>query len=395
MIPKKLRETWAFLFLEFQLVLWYIFLNMQFLLALLISLTSVSAFASKARIRALADSPHLVDPAAVYQRPLQINELENFATFESGITLPSGFSDGAEASLSYAFNDKSRWQVALGHQDPLIGSSRLLLSSMSGTAYPLMQNALNLLYGFKGEDTNYVMGVFTSKSDDKTAILSETSIGVSAGIQMGSLEFFGSYGASNVAESGVHKFDGSGSLVTNVYYNLDSTTFFLTWTRLPGRSETNGVENEMHTSQAVVLGVADSKLKDDYDFFWGTQVISRKIDCHARNTLECERSFTSTAVPAWFGMEVQLKPWLIFRGSVKQSFLIDQTRDEVGYPAAVISGANGAVSDFGSAANSTVVAMGLGLKFKNTLIDGLLKAATSQNITQNDFLTQLAITYNF
>ena len=58
----------------------------------------------------------------------------------------------------------------------------------------------------------------------------------------------------------------------NIFYNLDSTTFFLNWTRSPGRSSFSGFEDEFHTTQSVFLGVVDSRLKDDSDVFWGGEV---------------------------------------------------------------------------------------------------------------------------
>ena len=356
---------------------------------------SISAQASRSRLDSLARSPHLVDSQSVYSRPLGVFELDPYLALETGLSAPTGASDAAEGSVLIALSPNSKVLLSLGHQNDLIVGPRLFLNAVSGSALPLSQNPVHLFYGYKDEDTNYVASVSYSRLNDKVADITEESSEFSAGVEMGALQLFGSYVILNSAQSAGVRSNGAGAGSANIFYNLDSTTFFLTWNLSRAKSAINEVENEFHTVQNAQLGLVDSKIKEERDYFWGGQAVTTKVDCHTRVSLDCSGSFTRTRVPVWIGIEGQMESWLIVRASITQNFLIDQIKDEVGYPAAVVPGANGAVSDIGAGYNSTVVGFGAGFKFGNLLIDGSLKAATSQTLGQNDFLTQSAITYSF
>ena len=90
-----------------------------------------------------------------------------------------------------------------------------------------------------------------------------------------------------------------------------------------------------------------------------------------------------------------MNDWLIFRGSVKQSFLVSITKDEFGYPASVVKGADGTISNIAVGETDTVISSGLGFKFKELILDGTLATSTTQKIDLNNFLTQVALTYKF
>lgn len=356
---------------------------------------SVSAQASKSRLDSLGRSPHLVDSQSVYSRPLGIFELDPYLSLESGNSSPTGANDGSEGSLLQTTSPNSRVLLLLGHQGELTIAPRLFLNAVSGSAFPLSQNPLHLFYGYKAEDTNYVASVSYSRLQDKINSTSETSSEFSAGVEMGSLQLFGSYVVVNSAEAGGIKLNGAGGGAANIFYNLDTTTFFLTWSLSRAKSSINEVEDEFHSIQMAQLGLVESKIKEERDYFWGGQVVTTKVDCHTQASAVCSGSFTRTRVPVWIGLEGQMESWLILRASITQNFLIDQLKDEVGYPAAAVAGGNGAISEIGAGYNSTVVGFGAGLKFGNLLFDGSFKAATSQTLGQNDFLTQSAVTYNF
>lgn len=352
-----------------------------------------SAFAGKARLLALANSPHLIDPQSALARPLMIHELDPFLSFELGKTTPVGSADGAELIAAFALNENSRILFGMGHQDSMVILPRLLLNSLSGNVFKLQQNPVNLVYGYRAEDTNYILGASYSHMDNKGAALSETSTGGSLGVEMGALQLFGRYQFVNAAESSGQKFTGAGAMSANVYYNLDSTTFYLTWNKSDAKASAAGTENDFHAQQVFKLGVVDSKIKDDNDYFWGLEAISSRIDCKTRFSVPCDRSFVSYKLPVWIGFESHPKNWVVLRASILQNFLLDESKDEVGYPGVV--GGNGLISDYGQGVNSTLVAMGAGLKFDNYLLDGLISGSTSQKLDQTDFLTQFGLTYTF
>lgn len=368
---------------------------MKHVLLLFPLLFCFSALASKSRLNSLARSPHLIDSQSVYSRPLGVFELEPYLALESGVSSPTGLNDGAEASVLANASSNSKILISFGHQDELIAPSRLFLNALAGNSLPLTHNPLYFFYGYKDEDTNYLASASYSQLNDKVGGTKETSSHVSAGVEMGSLQLFGSFVAVNTAESGGIEMNGSGGGSASVFYNLDSTTFYFTWNMTRAKSSTGSIENEFHVVQTGKLGFVDSKIKEERDYFWGGEVITTRVDCKTRASADCSDSFTRTRVPVWIGIEGQMEPWLVLRGSISQNFLIDQIKDEVGYPAAAVPGGSGAVSDIGAGSSSTVVGFGAGFKFGNLLFDGSFAGATTQTVDQNSFLTQSAITYNF
>ena len=95
------------------------------------------------------------------------------------------------------------------------------------------------------------------------------------------------------------------------------------------------------------------------------------------------------------GLEVQALSWLAIRSSITQTFFVDQSRDEVGYPTAALPASNGALSEFPNGANNTKVSAGLGINFNKISVDGSLISSTTQQLNQNNFLTQLGVKYAF
>ena len=70
---------------------------MKQLIIIAIALVSTNAFATRARVMALGNSPHLVDTQTVYSNPADMMVMGDYVTFESGIT-----GAGAEGSATGA-----------------------------------------------------------------------------------------------------------------------------------------------------------------------------------------------------------------------------------------------------------------------------------------------------
>lgn len=360
----------------------------------------MQALASKARVHALGDSLHLVDPQTIYSNPLDLTSLANLVSLESGITASTSALDGAEAIVSYGINQNQRIAFSMGHQDPSVVDSRNLINVLGGTAFEMAQNPIHFFYAMEDTLTTWAIGFSYSNKEDKFSQLNEKSIGASAGIELGNLQFSSLYIFSNSVDAlAGKKFDGSGYWQTTLSYLLENTTMEMVYTTSKAKlSTTTGTliqENELHVKSVISLGLADVSPRDGNDFFWGAQVVSTTINCKINLSVGCDKAYTQTVLPAWFGVETQIADWLIFRGSVKQSFLVSITKDEFGYPASVANGATGAVSNLAAAANDTVVSSGLGFNFKELTIDGSLASSTPQSLNLNNFLTQIGLTYKF
>ncbi len=369
---------------------------MKKLLFAVLVLLQTQAFATKARVQALAYSGHLTDEQYIFSDALYANYLGNFVSLESGAVLATNTTTSttnAEGMLGYKLDDKSTMVFSFGRQDDLVINGRILSNAL-GTTYTMTQNPVHVFYGTKTDSANYAFGLSYSNFKDKVTSATESSANLSLGAEVGPWQYYGSYVFVNSVE-GASKFDGAGALSVNAYYTGESFQAYLTVNRGVAKSSTTGVENESHTTQVIYLGLLETHQKDGNDLFWGAQVVAATADCKVTGSAVCDQKFTSTTLPVWIGFEAQGTTWLTLRGSITQSVLINQSKDEVGYPAGAFPGTTGGLSEFAAGANSTVVAAGLGLNFKNVVIDGTLSTATTQTVDTTNFLSQVALKYNF
>ncbi len=369
---------------------------MNKLFFVLIIFLSVESMATKARVQALADSFHLSDPQTVYSKPIDLISLPNFFEIESGVTASSNVLNGAEAMISYGFSENQRFALSLGHQNESVAESRNLINTLGGAAFEMQQNPIHLFYSFEESLYAYALGAMYSRKNDKLSDRSENSVGLTGSIELGSLQVISAYNFVNTAESvGGKKFDGGGYWQTTLSYLLENTTIELVYQTSRAKMTSPSGENELHVKNVISLGLADTSLRDGSDFFWGAQIVSTVINCKISLSFGCDKVFTRTVLPAWFGVETPISDWLTFRGSVKQSFVVSVTKDEFGYPASVVNGGTGAVTNFASGENDTVVSSGLGLKFKSLTIDGTISTATTQTLDSSNFLSQVGMSYYF
>lgn len=365
-----------------------------------ITIISVNAFASKARVQALSNSLHLIDSQTIYKNPLDLLGLENFVSAEMGLTAATSLVDGAEAMISYGFKENQRLAFSVGHQDESVTDARIFINTLTTANFELAQNPLYVFYSIEDSLTSYAMGISYSGKSDKVTGLKESSASLSAGAEMGNLQISSLYTFVNSAEAlAGKKLDASGYWQTTLSYLLESTTveFKYITSRAKMSTELGALknDNELHVKNVITLGLADLSSRDGSDFFWGAEVVSTSINCKINLSSGCNKNFTRTVLPAWFGVETEVSDWLIFRGAVKQSFLINITKDEFGYPASIVSGATGVTSNIASGENDTMISSGLGFKFKNLIFDGTLASSSTQKFDLTNFLSQASLTYLF
>lgn len=370
---------------------------MKILVSIAVLCLSVNAFATKARLQALSNSFHLVDPQTVYGNPLDILGMKNFIALESGATTPAGTTDNAEGAISYGINENTQVAVSLGHNDDAIMGVRSLVNTTQGLTYTTPQNPIHLFYGFKGSEVTYALGLSYSNKNDKKNDLKESSSLASFGVGLGNLQVYALYTFTNeVDAAGGKKFEGGGFLNLAGRYALDTTTLGLDLYQAKAKSSTNGTEDVAFSYQSIVFGLVDLRSKDGSDYFYGAQFVVTNL-----KNRTADKDMKRTTLPIWFGIETKGTEWLTIRGSIQQTVLVNQTKDDAGFAAGdgYLTGATGAVSDFSAGPNNTTVAMGIGLTFKNVTVDGTLKgligSAANQQIDQNNFLSQVGLTYNY
>lgn len=378
---------------------------MKKLLLIAISLVTVNAFATKARLTALGNAFNVVDSYGIFTNPLRIHQFNNLVSLETGKTSATSTTDNAEGLFYYTLTEKARIAVALGDNDAMMQTGRRFINAQAGlvagtTAYVTPQNMLHVFYGLNEGDNVYAGGIFLSSKNDKiTATNSkENSAGLSIGMKNGVNAAYITAGLTNTAEQGAIKFDGSGytklSLRTtqmDLMWGFD----FVSWT---AKSTTiaSSTENYSYANQNFGLRVAKSIKTEGSEVFYGANINQQTVECKTNASAACTEKFTRTSVPVFIGLEVNAADWLTLRGSVTQS-IMDTYKDEAALSASSgISGATGGTSEFGAGPNTTAVAAGVGVKFNKITLDGTITtAAAPQTIDTTSLMSQVGLTYNF
>lgn len=372
---------------------------MKKLLILVLSLLSVNAFATKARLTALGSSFHLVDEQFGYTNPMNFHFLGNMVALETGLTTSTNTRNNAEGLVSYGMSDTSRIVFELGKNDDNVLAGRTLINSIVGAGtYIVPQNMAHLFYGTQSGDMIYYGGVYYSNKDDKFNNATESSSGLSFSVKSGPSILFVNYSLVNSVEAAAGtKFDGAGNVKLALRHRADDMVYGLDVISWTAKSSTAGTENESFGNQSIFLrALKSTKAENGSEVFYGAQVVSTTVTCKVTGSAACSTKFARMTLPVWIGVEANAADWLTIRGSITQTVLVNSTKDDIGLPATSgVSGANGAVSDLSAAANNTAVAAGLGFKFKSITVDGTLAGATTQALNQANFLSQLGMTYKF
>lgn len=376
---------------------------MRKILALTLVLASSQAFATKARTAALANSFHLVDTQTEFSSPYHMFSIPDFASVEFGKTDATSTTDGAEALTKFSVNENSKLLIAVGHKDETVQSQRKLLNSVAGVTLKTQQNPIEMIYGMKDSSgTIWAGGLYYSNYRDKMADNNETSSGLRLAASHGDFKWKLNLGLVNKVQDAA-----AGTMTNQPYTNVGLRYGFdkehklgLDYTMWNIKmDDLAGTEVQSHEYQNIKLQYVYTVQADENDLFYGVAVDSTTL----KNKM-ADKKLTRLALPVWIGFEHHADEMFVLRGSVKQT-IFAQSKDDSGYPAGSIDGAfGGAASEMAAEPNNTEVAVGLGWKFQQVILDGTLaglvnKASTpavgSQQVNSNTLLAQAGITYNF
>ena len=357
---------------------------MKKLLVIAVALASVNAFATRARVTALANSPHLVDTQTVYTNPSDIFGLGDYVTLETGLTTGTNSSNQAEGMVVRTMGD-AKMGLSLGHQ-----SQNASTWGLRPAAFGNQQNPVEFTYGAKAGDMNWGATLVYSNYNDKTAVgatvAKESSMGVRLGARANNWDASLRLGLANTAELGAGtKFTGTLGLGAKLGYQMDQLYWFGDVTSVGYKVETAaGVESAKASNTMFDVGVMTSVKKDGSEMFYGAKIVSD-------NTSEtvADAKITAMTLPVWIGLEVDAASWLTLRGSVTETVLLNNSKTTV---------AGTTTAETAPGANNTVVAAGAGLKFNKIAVDGTLQASGSagtQQLNGNSLLSTLGMTYNF
>jgi len=359
---------------------------------------TASVFATKARIIALGNSFHLVDEQYAYTNPMNLQFMGNLIAIESGLTAPTNNRNNAEGIISYALNDHSRLAVQLGKVDDSMSNQRIFINSRVGAGtYILPQNPLHIMYGAVIGDSILYTGITYSAKNDKVNDLMEGTSGLILSVKTGPTILFLNYSLTNKVEAaGAMAFKGDGNLKiavrhkpANIMYGAD----FISW---QAQSSISGSITEDFTLQTAIVRAAYVEKSEGTEIFYGAQLNATRVHCNKTVSVNCSSDFARISMPLYTGIEILAQEWLVVRGSISQSVVIDRLQDEIGLATSSgVNGATGVAADYESAPNNTTMAAGLGLKAKSITVDGVLAASTTQNLNSLSFLTQLGLIYRF
>jgi hypothetical protein len=365
---------------------------------LFITIISHQSFASKARMTSLSNSRHVLDEQQIFINPLYLNYLDSFVSYESGdmgVSPTTTAKSNAEGLVSFALKDRSRLALAMGHQDANIVYSRKFINDVALLNFTMTQNPLHLFYANTDVDTSYAFSFQYSNYKNRVSSEGESTVGTSFGVEMGPWQLSTQYVLINSAETALNRLDGSGFITGALQYSTDTNHFYVIYSSLPTRAYNNTSVLESHYVQNLRIGLVDSNMKDGHDAFWGAEILTTNIECKLKGGLNCQKTARSVVLPVWFGVEAQALPWMILRGSIRQTILFNQSKDDVGYSSALFQNGTGAISDYVEGPDSVQLAMGMGLDFGNVVVDGTLQAATTTFFDLSNFLSQVSLKYKF
>lgn len=378
---------------------------MKQLLIIAIALTSVNAFASRARLLSLGSSPHLVDTQTVFAKPASMFDLaSDYVLLETGTTgsttVSAGLNGNAEGMIVRTMGD-AKMGLSLGHQSLNASAWGLrAFSTLAGAAALSVnqQNPLEFSYGKKAGDMTWagtlVYSNYVNKATTGVLLEKESSMGVRVGASQGPWDGTVSLGLTNTANIlNGSKFTGTLGLGLNGGYKMDTMYFFGNIVQAGAKQESVAGAQEMKVATSTLsLGVVNSHKKDGNELFYSVALNQSDI---AFNTTEAsaQTKNTSLTLPITIGYEVEAASWVTLRGSVSQSTLINNLKNEiVGL---------GTAGEFAPAANTTTVAMGAGMKFNKLNLDGTILNTTAavpsqgKKLDSSELLAQVGATYWF
>lgn len=359
---------------------------MKKVLVVVVALASMNAFATRARVNALGNSPHLIDTQTVYSNPADMMMMGDYVTMESGVTGAAAANGNAEGMVTRSMGD-SKMGLALGHQSA--NASAWSLRALAGFAtMKSQQNPVEFSYGMKSSDMAWAATLVYSNYNDKTATAEkESSMGIRTGLRMGALDAKLNLGLMNTYENATDgKFKGNMGITAGAGYTMDNLYVSGGVTMVGFKAENAaGTETKDFTGTTINVSAVSSHKKEGNEFFYGAGLTSE-----SRKEKVADQTTTNMTLPVWMGLEVDAASWLTLRGSVTQNTLINSTKVET----AGVTGTEKAPSD-----NSTVASVGAGMKFNKLTLDGSLTGLTggaaNQRVDGTNLLGQVGVTYMF
>jgi hypothetical protein len=365
-------------------------MNKFTLIAAALVLSAGSAFASKARVGALQGSPTIKDSTDVLTKPDQAMKYGDALMLEFGATNHQATTNGEGGFIRKG--DNSAWGLYFGNRNV---SATALRSAVTTATFLAPENSMNLIYATGMGDMTVGGGLFYSKSSHKpdTGIQrtqdamglyasAEAKAGWDAAISLG----LANNAKETLSTTSENKQAGKTSYVLSGGNKFGSIYGFASYTAGGAKSDNSGTDIADVTKNLIKLGAEDSFAKDGATFIYGA-AYNMETTKNTVGDVKVEHNYLNV----WAAIEAEAASWLVLRGSISQSALMDSNK----------TSAAGSTLINNDNADSTTVAAGAGLKFGKMMFDGTLSAtggAASTGTFGTDganFLASTSFTYVF
>lgn len=359
------------------------------------------ANATKARNAALGNSFHLRGTQTVYTSPYHVYSLDNFVALESGLTTATSASNGTEGSFIMNAGETGKLFMSLGHLDETIQPVRSFINTVGTYTFKPQQNPIEFIYSHKTESATFAYGFFYSNFNNKTvgAEEKESSTGLRAGGSHGAFGWKLNLGLTNTAETTTVKMKGGMYANLGLRYKIDTTSFGFDFTNWGVKVENVPAATTAHDHdyQNIVLRAVNVIKVESNEYFVGAGLNQTNLKDKV-----ADKKLNRLHLPMIMGFEAKATDWLMLRGSITQSILISNSKDERPYPAVsgITTPATNVVNlEYAGEPNNTSVAVGAGLKFGKLTLDGTLKdlmtSSGGQRIDGSNLLAQVGVVYNY
>lgn len=347
------------------------------LLFVALTFLSASAFASKARVAALGGSMTKADDVQdAFMNPAKIFGFGDLLTIE--------YAAADEEGGVFRSNGDTKYGVYFGHRSAGFAS----LVSNVNTAIPAAtllgeQNPFEIFYGQKGGDMRWAASFIYSNGEDKLANKKANTMGFRVGAATDVWEAYASVGLAGESKNTTTGVDVTAKndlgLTVGGQYASGDVLYYGAYDSRSGKGSQGTAPETKFTRSQITVG-AESKMKGDAShFFYGVRY-------NMVNTKAGDAKDDASNLPVYAGVEADAATWLVLRGSVSQSVLVNSNKADNG---------TGTTTKDNTGLTDTAANLGAGFKFGKLWIDTALTAGTNGNLDSSNIGTQASLNYTW
>ena len=339
-----------------------------------------NSFASTAAVKSL-QSNHINNDEYAYLFPTKLLELPDQIVFKTGSNTATDSSSRPSAWIKSTLTDKYVIGLTLGRQSDLVDFSRQLSNTNMLSNFDYTANSININYATLDQGQSYSLGFFYADKNDKYNQIGNHAGTINLGFRMDDFSFGAVIGLYNTVETNLLKrLAINQSFTGSMAYELDDILFLLDLSSSHARQFNLAIQPNAQTDDFEFLNYKMGIVKNIYN---GHELLFYRINLETDQLKNRQslKSMKTVKLPLTIGFQSDLNESLTIRSSIRQTIGVSQSDD---VPAGL---------------NTTIAAVGVAINFNQLVVDGLMQGlvgpAASQQINQNQFLSEISVTYLF